>query len=112
MREAGVNVALGTNVNPGSSMTENVGLVMGLACLENGLTPAEALWAFTRGAALALGLSEHGKLSVGGPADLVVFGCGTHAHLPYHLGMNHARTVIKGGTVVARPAGLCTPLGE
>ncbi|XXF75253.1 imidazolonepropionase [Myxococcaceae bacterium GXIMD 01537] len=102
LREAGVNVALGTNVNPGSSMTENLSLVLGLACLENGLSAAEAYWGVTRGAALALGLSSNGRLAVGDAGDLVVFGCHTYRHLPYHLGVNHARVVVKAGRVVAQ----------
>ncbi len=102
LREAGVNVALGTNVNPGSSMTENLSLVMGLACLENGLSAAEAYWAATRGAALALGLNTNGRLALGDAADVVVFTCSTYRHLPYHLGVNHARTVLKAGRVVVR----------
>ncbi len=110
LRAAGVNVALGTNVNPGSSMTENVGLVMGLACLENGLTAAEAVWGFTRGAALAMRMSELGRIAPGDPADLVVFGCSSYRHLPYHLGVNHARAVMKAGRVTARPGGLGAPL--
>lgn len=109
LREAGLNVALGTNVNPGSSMTESVSLVMGLACLENGLSAAEALWGFTRGAALALQLQEQGRLQTDGPADLVVFGCSSYKHLPYHLGVNHAQAVVKAGRVVSRPSGLGTP---
>ncbi|ADO72506.1 imidazolonepropionase [Stigmatella aurantiaca] len=102
LRDAGVNVALGTNVNPGSAMTENLPLAMGLACLENGLTAAEAYWAATRGAALALNLPSHGRLAVGDKADLVIFSCSNHQHVPYHLGVNHARTVLKSGRVVAR----------
>lgn len=102
LRDAGVNVALATNVNPGSAMTENVSLAMGLACLENGLTAAEAYWGFTRGAALALGLADVGKLQPGGDADLVVYGVPSYQHLPYRLGMNEARVVIKAGKVVAR----------
>lgn len=110
LRAAGVNVALGTNVNPGSSMTENVGLVMGLACLENGLTAAEAVWGFTRGAALAMRKDGLGRIAPGDPADLVIFGCETYRHLPYHLGVNHARAVLKAGRVTARPEGLGTAL--
>lgn len=102
LREAGVNVALGTNVNPGSAMTENLPLALGLACLENGLTAAEAYWAATRGAALALGLPSHGRLAVGDVADLVIFSCSNYRHLPYHLGVNHAHTVLKAGRVVIR----------
>ena len=91
-------------------MTENVSLAMGLASLENGLTAAEVYWAFTRGAALALGLPDHGRLTVGGPADAVVFGCASYVHLPYHLGVNHARAVVKHGLLVASPRGLGAPL--
>jgi imidazolonepropionase len=100
LREAGVNVALGTNVNPGSAMSESLPLAMGLACLENGLSAAEAYWAATRGAALALRLEAAGRLAPGDPADLVVFGCESYRHLPYHLGISHARTVLKRGHVV------------
>jgi len=101
LRNAGVNVALGTNVNPGSAMSESVALTLGLGCLENGLTPTEAYWAMTRGAALALGLSDEGRLRLNGPADCVVFSCPSHRHLPYHLGINHAVVVVKAGRVVA-----------
>jgi imidazolonepropionase len=100
LREAGVNVALGTNLNPGSAMSENLPLSLGLACLENGLTAAEAYWAATRGAALALGLNTYGRITVGDPANLVIFSCSNYRHLPYHLGINHARIVIKDGHVV------------
>ena len=93
---------MGTNINPGSAMTENLPLAMGLGCLENGLTAAEVYWATTRGAALALGLPSHGRLAVGDVADLVIFSCTNYRHLPYHLGVNHARLVLKGGRVVIR----------
>jgi imidazolonepropionase len=105
LRDAGVNVALGTNVNPGSAMSENLPLALGLACLENGLTAAEAYWAATRGAALALELPSHGRLAVGDKADLVIYSCSNHQHLPYHLGVNHARLVLKGGRVVVSRMG-------
>ncbi|WP_375744528.1 imidazolonepropionase [Corallococcus interemptor] len=100
LRDAGVNIALGSNVNPGSSMTENLALVLGLACLENGLSAAEAYWAATRGAAQCLGLQRQGRLAVGDAGDLVVFSCRSYRHLPYHLGISHARVVVKGGRVV------------
>jgi imidazolonepropionase len=37
---------------------------------------------------------------VGDAADLVIFSCESHRHLPYHLGISHARTVLKAGRVV------------
>lgn len=100
LRDAGVPVALCTNCNPGSSNSENVSLAMGLACLENGLTPAEAYLGFTRIGALAIGRPELGRITLGGPADLAVFACESYRTLPYHLGMNEAAHTIKRGQVV------------
>ncbi len=101
--DAGVEVALATNVNPGSAMSENANLTLSLACLYNGLTPAEALYAFTRGSARALRLDDRvGSLRPGMQADLVVHGCPSHRHLPYHLGVNQVREVVKRGRVVWR----------
>ena len=111
--DAGVSVALGTNLNPGSAMSENVALTIGLACLQNSLSAAEAYWALTRGAALALRMPEYGRLTIGGPADVVVFGSDGYRHLPYHLGINHVKAVIKSGRVVADRLGnngtICEP---
>jgi len=102
LREAGVPVALASNVNPGSAPTENLSLSLGLACLLNGLTPDEALLGVTRWGAQALGRADIGRLRVGGPADLLVLGCREVAHLSAHLGVRHARAVVKGGRVVLR----------
>jgi len=100
LRQAGVTVALASNVNPGSAPTENLALSLGLACLLNGLTPDEALLGVTRWGARALARTDVGRLRVGGPADLVVLGCREVAHLAAHLGVSHARAVVKAGRVV------------
>ncbi|MBL9037972.1 MAG: imidazolonepropionase [Archangium sp.] len=101
LRDAGVPVALCTNCNPGSSMSENVALALGLACVENGLTPAEAYLGFTRFGAQALGDATAGRIAVGGPADLVVFDAPSVRALPYHFGINSVRTVLKAGLPVS-----------
>jgi imidazolonepropionase len=98
--DAGAVVALGTNVNPGSAMSENHALTLGLACLGNGLTPLEAYWAATRGSARALQLPDAGHLAIGAPADLVCFDVSAPEQLPYRLGINSVRWVIKDGRTV------------
>ena len=97
LRDAGVLVALCTNCNPGSSMSENLALALGLACVENGLTPAEAYLGFTRVAGLALRDERLGRLFVGGPADVAVFESASYRQLPYRFAMNDVRLVLKGG---------------
>jgi imidazolonepropionase len=101
LRDAGVLVAVCTNCNPGSSMSENVALALGLACVENGLTPAEAYLGFTRVAGLALRDASLGRLFVGGPADVVIFESPSYRQLPYRFAMNDVRLVIKAGAIAA-----------
>lgn len=100
LADAGVKVALCTNCNPGSSHSENVFLAMGLACVENGLTPAEAYLGFTRHGADAIADPSLGRLQVGGPADLVVFNADSYRALPYHFAMNDVAHVVKTGKVI------------
>jgi imidazolonepropionase len=99
--DAGVPVALGTDFNPGTSPTADLPLVVSLAVLRLGMTPAEALAAVTINAAQALGLAEtHGSLEVGKQADLVIWDVPHHEQLPYWLGADLARTVVKRGRVI------------
>ena len=100
--DAGVAVSLATNANPGSSMSENVGLSLSLACLRNGLTPGEALWAATRGGARVLRREGAGRIAVGSAADLVLWGARSPAHLCWHAAVNHVLAVLKNGKVVHR----------
>ena len=98
--EAGVPVALGTDFNPGTSPAPNAQLAMAFAIHRLGLTAAEALAALTINAAAALGMADsHGSLEPGKNADLVVWEPNSHALLPYWLGANLVRTVIKAGRV-------------
>jgi imidazolonepropionase len=97
---AGVPVALASNLNPGSAMSENAGLVLSLACMKLGLSPAEALVAYTAGGARSLRRGDLGRIAPGCEADLVIWGCTSVEHLAWHLALNHALTVVKRGRVV------------
>ncbi|HKA89937.1 MAG TPA: imidazolonepropionase, partial [Haliangiales bacterium] len=73
LRAAGCRFALGTDLNPGSSMSESLPLQMWLATTHLGLTVEEAWLAVTRDAARAAGRPEAGRLLAGAPADLVLW---------------------------------------
>jgi imidazolonepropionase len=98
--DAGVTVALGSNINPGTQRIESVSMLIAAGCLLSDLTAAQALWACTRGAAAALRLDDRGVLAAGKRADLVLFSCRDAAHLPYHGGVDHASLVIRAGAVI------------
>jgi imidazolonepropionase len=67
-----VPVAVGSDLNPGSSPLYATSLALALSLRLNGLRPAEALVAGTVNAAAALGLDDVGWLGAGARADLVV----------------------------------------
>jgi imidazolonepropionase len=101
--DAGVPVAVGTDFNPGTSPSPNAQLAMAFAVHRLSLSPAEALVALTINAAAALGLEQsHGSIEVGKHADMVVWAVDTHSLVPYWLGADLARVVIKRGRVVFR----------
>jgi imidazolonepropionase len=100
LRDAGVTMALGTDCNPGTCYCESMQLVIALACVHGGLTPEEAVLAATDGAARALGRGGRvGRLAPGAACDLVVLAGRSYLDLAYHLGVNLARLVVKGGVV-------------
>lgn len=99
--ERGVRVALSTDCNPGTSYSENLQLVVALACGFLKMTPEEGLLGVTRHAAAALSREggKVGSLAPGARADLVVLEARSYLDLAYHYGVNLARTVVKDGRV-------------
>jgi imidazolonepropionase len=101
MVDAGVRVALGTDFNPGTSMTGNLQLAMHLACSQLKLTPAEALVAATLNSAHACGVAaSKGSIELGKSADVVLWNVLHHDELTYQFGFNQAKTVIRAGRIV------------
>jgi imidazolonepropionase len=86
MIDAGLAIVLATDFNPGSSPVASMPFVMSLACLQMGVTPAEALTASTINAAFSLGLGgEIGSLEKGKQADFLIHECGDYRELAYFV---------------------------
>ena len=102
-RDAGCAMALGTDLNPGSSHTESLPMAAVLACLGNRMLPEEAIVAMTLNAAAAVGRAARvGSLEPGKAMDVVVIDAPSAGHLVYHFGVNLVRHVVKDGRVVVR----------
>jgi imidazolonepropionase len=101
MIERGVAVALASDFNPGSSPVNSLPVVMGIACRQLKMKPAEVITALTINAAHAIGRAgEVGSLEPGKKADLVIFDAPTYRYLPYRFGTNLVQTVVKSGRIV------------
>ncbi len=101
MIRKGVAVSLATDLNPGSSMTESLSLMMTMGCILFKMIPKEVIQATTIHAASSMGReNEIGSLDVGKKADVLVLDISNYGYLPYHFGVDHVDIVIKKGRVV------------
>ena len=102
MLEAGMTLALGTNLNPGN-WTESMQLVMQLACRNHGMSLEEAMLASTVGAAEAIDRQDRiGCLVKGYQADIQVWGLACFEDIIYRIGNNAVDMVIKKGQIASR----------
>ncbi len=101
--DEGAIVALASDFNPGSSMTESMLFVLQLGVYTLKMTVEEAVNAVTANPAYGLGLQDQvGSLEVGKRMDLILCEIPSYLFLAYHLGVNPIRYVIKNGVLVVK----------
>ncbi|WP_281200806.1 imidazolonepropionase [Staphylococcus schleiferi] len=99
-------IAIATDYNPGSCVTNNLQMVMAIAALKLKLSPNEIWNAVTVNAAKAIDV-DAGTINPGDQANIVIWHAPNHEYIPYHYGVNHVEKVIqKGRVIVDRHLGL------
>lgn len=96
LADAGVQLALASDCNPGSCYTSSMPFCIALAVREMRLTVEEALLAATAGGAAALRREDVGHLRSGARADLVVLDAPSYLHLAYRPGVPLVADVVGG----------------
>ena len=89
--DAGVDVALASDCNPGTCYSSSIPFAIALAVREMGLTPAAALHAAAGVSARSLGLDR--RVAPGRPAELAVLDAPSHLHLAYRAGVPIVRAL-------------------
>jgi len=105
MIDNGGAVALATDFNPGSCVTDNLQMIMTIGAIKLRMTPKEVWNAVTVNAAHAI-KSNRGTLDAGDDANLVIWNAPNHEYVPYHYGVNHASKVFANGKLVFEQPGL------
>jgi len=99
--EKGGICALSTDFNPGTCYCYSLPFIMTISAIYLKMTAEEIIWAATLGGAKALGLEkEIGSIEKGKKADLLIMNMNELSEIPYSMGMNLVRKVIKNGKVV------------
>ncbi|MGD0800608.1 MAG: imidazolonepropionase [Terracidiphilus sp.] len=103
MVDAGLAIVVATDFNPGSSPIASMPFVFSLACLQMGLTPAEALTAATINAAWSLELGNCvGSLETGKQADFLIHEFDDYRELAYFIAAPARPQVFVAGREVTR----------
>jgi imidazolonepropionase len=102
MVELGLAIVVATDFNPGSSPVSSMPFILSLACLQMGLSPAEALTAATINAAWSLDLGNCvGSLELGKQADFVIQEFADYRELAYFIAApTRPRVFIAGAEVI------------
>ena len=101
MIDAGVKVALATDMNPGSSMSGFLPLAASLGATQLQISAEDSLRGITaNGAASVKRESVKGTIEVGKDADLVVMDAQSWIYPLYHFAHNHAHSVYSKGRLL------------
>jgi imidazolonepropionase len=99
--DAGAQLCIATNYNPGSAPCPSMATAIALAARHCGLTSAEAITAATRNPAALLGFTDRGYVAAGARADLVLLCHRDERALAYEFGANPVEMVICAGRMVS-----------
>ena len=101
LKEAGVEIALATDFNPGSCHIQSMPFIITLAVMKLQMTVEEAFLAATLHGAKALGLQDEiGSIAIGKKADLIIWDISNLSDIPYYVSDHPIRYVIKNGKLV------------
>lgn len=99
--DAGVEVALATDFNPGSAPSNHLPLAMMLGCTLNRMSPKETLKAVTLYAAKALDKADKiGSIEAGKRADFALIDTPSIEHWMYHFKANANCLTVKNGRII------------
>lgn len=96
-RKHGVNLAIATDCNPGSSPVTSLLVTMNMAATLFRLTIDEIIAGVTRNAARALGRTDIGTIKPGKRCDLAIWDIERPAELVYRIGFNPLWRRVWGG---------------
>jgi imidazolonepropionase len=108
--DEGVAVALGTDYNTHTSQSQNMQMMISLACRQMGMTAGEAISAATINGAHAVRRAHRvGSIETGKAADLAILDVSDYREIPYHFGVNLVYMTLKDGRVLCRRSNVHWP---
>ncbi|SVA21626.1 uncharacterized protein METZ01_LOCUS74480 [marine metagenome] len=102
LKEAGVDVALATDFNPGSCNIQSMPFILSLSCIYLKMPVLDAIMAATFTSAKSLQLeNEVGSIEIGKKADILVWNIEKTVQIPYLVSDHPIQSIIKNGSIVS-----------
>lgn len=97
---AGVQIALATDFNPGSCHIQSMSFIISLACIHMGMTVEDALVAATYNSSRTLQIEQKvGSIEVGNKADLIIWDIDKLVEIPYNVTDVPIKKLVKYGEI-------------
>ncbi len=93
-------ISLATDFNPGTCHITSMPIIMNIGAIKMHLSAEELVWAATMGGAKALKKDKIGNLNKNSKADIILMDITKLEEIPYYLGDNLVKKVIKNGKVI------------
>ena len=101
LKEAGVDVALATDFNPGSCYIQSMPFILSLSCIYFKMPILDAIMAATFTSAKSLQLeNEVGSIEIGKKADILVWNIERSVQIPFLISDHSVQSIIKNGSIV------------
>ena len=101
LKNAGLDVAIATDYNPGSCNIQSMIFIIMLSVLYMKMEISQAIYSSTYIPAKVLNRHEtSGSIEVGKLADIIIWDVSSIIEIPYNFSINPIRTVIKSGNFV------------
>ena len=101
LKEAGVDVALATDFNPGSCYIQSMPFILSLSCIYLKMPILDAIMAATFTSAKSLQLeNEVGSIEIGKKADILVWNIERTVQIPFLISDHSIQSIIKNGSIV------------
>ncbi len=101
LKEAGIEVAIATDYNPGSCNIQSMPFIITLACIYFQMDIMDAIKSSTYTAAKSLMLEEKiGSIEIGKNADIIIWNLSRIEEIPYFINDQQICSVFKNGKPV------------
>ena len=102
LKDAGVEVALATDFNPGSCHIQSMPFILSLSCIAMKIPVLEAIKAATFTSAKSLFLNDTvGSIEIEKKADIIVWDIERAVQIPYLVSDHQIQNVVKNGVIIS-----------